>query len=499
MKKFIKFYLIIICLLLCSSAEAVSRADFLAALLEARGLASVADLKNNSEFAASPAEFILKTGIITDYVDIKDVKAKVTRREALRWCIQALGLAFEADIVSDFNFTHNFTDINNLTRLEKGAVSVAVTMQPNLIANNTKFNGNQAISDKDMRALLAKVKEASAGLTLDVNIAPAEGITLLVHREGVFSGIPKWRVYADNFNDKEQAEAAQKFFKSKGYEMTALHPLYEYFLRSQVMDNYNEVRALINLIRKRGHSARVLPSLSNPKTDILPKYWSMLIIDPSYWNMMPVIIPNEGGRTLAPLSEIISANKNKNLRAAINAGFFAMTKKRTGYPIGILKIDGTQFTQPNLNRSCIAWNNNSYNTEDIEAMIGKYDKENPNWESMENIIQAGPLLIDEGEPVTNNEGFDSKILSVRHPRSAVGITNDGFWFFIALDGRNGLHSSGATISELTEILLSYNAEYALNLDGGGSTELIHNNKLYNFPSEGKERPISYGLGIMPLN
>ncbi|MBQ8692863.1 MAG: phosphodiester glycosidase family protein, partial [Synergistaceae bacterium] len=81
---------------------------------------------------------------------------------------------------------------------------------------------------------------------------------------------------------------------------------------------------------------------------------------------------------------------------------------------------------------------------------------------MENIIQAGPMLIDEGQPVTNNEGFDSKMLSVRHPRSAVGITNDGFWFFIAVDGRNGLHSSGATISELTEILLSYDAAYALN-------------------------------------
>ena len=50
------------------------------------------------------------------------------------------------------------------------------------------------------------------------------------------------------------------------------------------------------------------------------------------------------------------------------------------------------------------------------------------------------------------------------------------------------------LSELTEILLSYNAEYALNIDGGGSTELIYNNKLYNFPSEGKERPINYGLG-----
>ena len=36
---------------------------------------------------------------------------------------------------------------------------------------------------------------------------------------------------------------------------------------------------------------------------------------------------------------------------------------------------------------------------------------------------------------------------------------------------------------------------ALNLDGGGSTELIVNGKLYNSPSEGRERSISYGLGV----
>ena len=258
------YYAVILCLILSSNeACAVSRADFLAALLNARGL------EYNAEFASSPAEFILKTGIVTDDINIKDVKAKVTRREALRWCIQALGLAFEADIISDFNFTHNFTDINNLTRLEKGAISIAVTMQPNLIANNNKFNGNQAISDGDMKALLERVRSASAGFKLDVNIAPANGLTLLVHREGVFTGIPKWRVYADNFNDKEQAEAAQKFFKSKGYDMTAIHPLYEYFLRSQIMDDYNQVRALVNLIKKRGFAPRVLPSLSNSIAQVL--------------------------------------------------------------------------------------------------------------------------------------------------------------------------------------------------------------------------------------
>ena len=116
---------------------------------------------------------------------------------------------------------------------------------------------------------------------------------------------------------------------------------------------------------------------------------------------------------------------------------------------------------------------------------------------MQNIIQAGPLLIDEGFPVTYDEGFDNALISVRHPRSAVGLNNNGQWVFIAVDGRNGMHASGATISELTEILRANGVIYALNLDGGGSTEMIIDGKIYNFISSGYERKISYALGVVP--
>ena len=86
---------------------------------------------------------------------------------------------------------------------------------------------------------------------------------------------------------------------------------------------------------------------------------------------------------------------------------------------------------------------------------------------------------------------------MRHPRFVVGLTADGEWFFLAVDGRNGLHAAGATMSELTDILRSYEVPYALNLDGGGSTELIVRGRLFTSPSEEKERPISYALGVVP--
>lgn len=517
----------------------VTKGEFLTELLTARGIEYNADFiinagandlyktkntknddkdKNNKNTlkAENAADFVLKTGIVTDYV--KNLNEKITRREALRWCIQALGLAFEADVLSNFNFNlnNNFSDIGSFTKFERGCINVAVNMRPQLFVNAAKFNSGQNLSDKDMNILLERVKNASGGLTLEFNIALADGITLLIHRDGVFSGVPKWRAYADGFSDKDEAENAQKFFKSQGYETSAIHPLYEWFLRTPVIDEYNEIRNFINLAKKRGFTTRVLPSFTNPKTEILPRYWTMLIIDPSYWQMTPVIIPDEAGKVLAPLSEIVTANKNKNIKAAINAGFFAMTKKRFGYPIGFLKIGGEQLNAPYAGRGCLAWNNyNNYSsngtdeteeTEEIEAMLEIYNNENSGqddnnnkWDEMENIIQAGPVLIIDGQARAENENFNNTLISARHPRSVVGVTDEGFWFFMAMDGRNGLHSSGATINELTDILMSYNVQYALNLDGGGSTEIIFNNKILNFPSEGKERPISYGLAIAPIN
>ncbi|MBQ3585522.1 MAG: phosphodiester glycosidase family protein, partial [Synergistaceae bacterium] len=116
---------------------------------------------------------------------------------------------------------------------------------------------------------------------------------------------------------------------------------------------------------------------------------------------------------------------------------------------------------------------------------------------MSNVIQAGPMLIDDGETARYEESFTGGIISARHPRSAVGLNAEGSWVFMAVDGRNGMHSSGATISELTEIMRGQGMIYALNLDGGGSTEIIIDGKIYNIPSDGYERRISYGLGAVP--
>ena len=90
--------LILLTLLLsASNSQAITKAQFLGRLLEARGI----DWSESPEFqAGNPAAFILRTGYVSDTVN--DLTAKVTRREALRWCIESLGLSFEANLLADY-------------------------------------------------------------------------------------------------------------------------------------------------------------------------------------------------------------------------------------------------------------------------------------------------------------------------------------------------------------------------------------------------------------
>ena len=92
-------------------AEAVTRGAFLAALLDARGLSSNVPVGKNA------VAFVQETGIVTD--GIGGPNAQVTRREALRWCIQSLGLAFEAGALSDVSA--GFSDEKALTPFEGAA------------------------------------------------------------------------------------------------------------------------------------------------------------------------------------------------------------------------------------------------------------------------------------------------------------------------------------------------------------------------------------------
>lgn len=116
------------------------------------------------------------------------------------------------------------------------------------------------------------------------------------------------------------------------------------------------------------------------------------------------------------------------------------------------------------------------------------------WGKAQNVIGGGPVIVSGGKPIQawDAEDFNNDFAGKRHPRSAVGHTKSGDIWLVVIEGRQSL-SSGATISELAEVMARLGCQDALNLDGGGSSELAIRDLVVSRPSDGLERPIANSI------
>ncbi len=107
-------------------------------------------------------------------------------------------------------------------------------------------------------------------------------------------------------------------------------------------------------------------------------------------------------------------------------------------------------------------------------------------------FEFGPELVRDGQAVEFNSAFDviSTSSSRREPRTAIGQIDTLHYIVIIADGRQDGYSIGMTLPELQDIFIQYGAKTAMNLDGGGSTELWFKGQIINRPSGGKERSVS---------
>lgn len=126
-----------------------------------------------------------------------------------------------------------------------------------------------------------------------------------------------------------------------------------------------------------------------------------------------------------------------------------------------------------------------------EDVTLKLETKGLDWSKALNVIGGGPMIVTEGKVIQawDAEDFNSEFANKRHPRTAVGSTKDGDIWFVQVEGRQAL-SAGATIDELGKIMARLGCVEALNLDGGGSSELALSGMIINRPSDGAERPLA---------
>ena len=142
----------------------------------------------------------------------------------------------------------------------------------------------------------------------------------------------------------------------------------------------------------------------------------------------------------------------------------------------------------------------SYNSiQDLK--IGYGTKESYDQSTYQNIFSGAPMLVDDYKKVgedfigdvtgINLEGLDyedyRRHQGVRHPRTAVALTENKKLLLVTIDGRF-TESAGMTAKEVTQFMTNYfTPQYALNMDGGGSTTMFIKDKgfkgVVNYPTD----------------
>ena len=118
-------------------------------------------------------------------------------------------------------------------------------------------------------------------------------------------------------------------------------------------------------------------------------------------------------------------------------------------------------------------------------------------------VGGGPVLIKNN---TIRVTYDEEVLwggsgvgyDNRDPRSAVGYTANKHVIMLVADGRSD-KSKGVGLPELAGIMKDIGCMEALNLDGGGSSQLAVGDQFVNTPSDPEERAIPSILSIVPTD
>jgi exopolysaccharide biosynthesis protein len=125
---------------------------------------------------------------------------------------------------------------------------------------------------------------------------------------------------------------------------------------------------------------------------------------------------------------------------------------------------------------------------------------NPRLQDAKFLLGSGPMLVRNGNIEISMLQTDN-FVDTRNPRTAVGIDSQtNRVFLVTNDGRN--YSRGSTLQSLAKYLISLGADYAMNLDGGGSSAMVIRKPgmsyptLVNSPSDGYERSVSAILQIV---
>jgi len=219
-------------------------------------------------------------------------------------------------------------------------------------------------------------------------------------------------------------------------------------------------------------------------------------------------------------------NNHKNARLVINGGYFVRAKNPTKH-VGLLKTDGKLEEAAShsvyrdgiryyINRGAfgimddgkvdISWcstKNDSIFSWDYPLdnrpgyPVDSLSFNNSRFWDVSHALHAGPVLINNKKinvTVEEEVFFNTPVAGVQ-PRSAIGYTDDNKIIMMVVDGRQQV-SRGVYLEELAILMEQFNCVEALNLDGGGSSAIVADDRLINRPAgRSSQREIMSAIAI----
>lgn len=172
--------------------------------------------------------------------------------------------------------------------------------------------------------------------------------------------------------------------------------------------------------------------------------------------------------------EQVTAMCNRyNASVCINGGGFVDNGTGSDIPIGYV-IDDGEIVWPSKNWDTERGNLIGFNNEGKLLLLADSTGTEALDAGMVDGLEFGPFLIVNGKPIEIVGDPWGK-----SPRVAIGQRKDGVVLFLVIDGEN--YIDGASLQDIVDVFTKYGAYNAANLDGGHSTSLAINGKLYNNP------------------
>lgn len=157
--------------------------------------------------------------------------------------------------------------------------------------------------------------------------------------------------------------------------------------------------------------------------------------------------------------------KENGLAAAVNGNFYSPFNARTTKTRGPSNLRGLAISNGELVSPTDGKRASFLVRKDGKCEI-RLTQVNESFEHVQQAVSGSSMILKNGQIPELRD-------TVRHPRTCVGVSEDGktVWF-VTIDGRQPEFSVGTVLAECGEILQKLGADDGVNLDGGGSTTMV---------------------------